>query len=86
MQSQSSCRSGQSTRSSVLEVELHQERLARQRDKDEALQKIHELNQTLIAMTQQGHYLNEQARTNESAWELGLACGGEIAVYLEQVS
>ena len=24
--------------------------------------------------------------SNESAWELGLACGGEIAVYLEQVS
>tara|TARA_B110000438_G_C15717879_1_gene608367 strand:- start:490 stop:822 length:333 start_codon:yes stop_codon:yes gene_type:complete len=24
--------------------------------------------------------------SNESAWELGLACGGEIAVYLEQVN
>jgi len=24
--------------------------------------------------------------SNESAWEVGLACGGEIAVYLEQVS
>jgi len=24
--------------------------------------------------------------SNESAWELGLACGGEIAVYLEQIS
>jgi xanthine/CO dehydrogenase XdhC/CoxF family maturation factor len=23
--------------------------------------------------------------SNESAWEIGLACGGEIAVYLEQV-
>jgi xanthine/CO dehydrogenase XdhC/CoxF family maturation factor len=23
--------------------------------------------------------------SNESAWEVGLACGGEIAVYLEQV-
>jgi xanthine/CO dehydrogenase XdhC/CoxF family maturation factor len=22
--------------------------------------------------------------SNESAWEIGLACGGEIAVYLEQ--
>ncbi len=24
--------------------------------------------------------------SNESAWEIGLACGGEIAVYLEQLS
>jgi len=24
--------------------------------------------------------------SNESAWEIGLACGGEIAVYLEQIS
>ena len=24
--------------------------------------------------------------SNESAWELGLACGGEIAVYLEQIN
>ena len=24
--------------------------------------------------------------SNESAWEIGLACGGEIAVYLEQVN
>ena len=24
--------------------------------------------------------------SNESAWEVGLACGGEIAVYLEQIS
>ena len=24
--------------------------------------------------------------SNESAWEVGLACGGEIAVYLEQVN
>ena len=24
--------------------------------------------------------------SNESAWEVGLACGGEIAVYLEQLS
>ena len=24
--------------------------------------------------------------SNESAWEIGLACGGEIAVYLEQFS
>ena len=24
--------------------------------------------------------------SNESAWEVGLACGGEISVYLEQVS
>ena len=24
--------------------------------------------------------------SNESAWEVGLACGGEIVVYLEQVS
>ena len=23
--------------------------------------------------------------SNESAWEVGLACGGEIAIYLEQV-
>ena len=23
--------------------------------------------------------------SNESAWEVGLACGGEIAVYLEQI-
>ena len=23
--------------------------------------------------------------SNESAWELGLACGGEIAIFLEQV-
>ena len=23
--------------------------------------------------------------SNESAWELGLACGGEIVVYLEQI-
>jgi xanthine/CO dehydrogenase XdhC/CoxF family maturation factor len=24
--------------------------------------------------------------SNESAWEIGLACGGEIVVYLEQVN
>ena len=24
--------------------------------------------------------------SNESAWEVGLACGGEIAVYLEQIN
>tara|TARA_B100001996_G_scaffold41351_1_gene30097 strand:- start:303 stop:632 length:330 start_codon:yes stop_codon:yes gene_type:complete len=24
--------------------------------------------------------------SNESAWEVGLACGGEMAVYLEQIS
>ena len=24
--------------------------------------------------------------SNESAWEIGLACGGEIAVYIEQFS
>ena len=24
--------------------------------------------------------------SNESAWELGLACGGEIAIFLEQVN
>jgi xanthine/CO dehydrogenase XdhC/CoxF family maturation factor len=24
--------------------------------------------------------------SNESAWEVGLACGGEIAIYLEQVT
>ena len=24
--------------------------------------------------------------SNESAWKVGLACGGEIAVYLEQIS
>ena len=24
--------------------------------------------------------------SNESAWEVGLACGGEIAVYLDQVN
>ena len=24
--------------------------------------------------------------SNESAWEVGLACGGEIAIFLEQVS
>ena len=24
--------------------------------------------------------------SNENAWEVGLACGGEIAVYLEQVN
>ena len=24
--------------------------------------------------------------SNESAWEVGLACGGEITVYLEQIS
>ena len=24
--------------------------------------------------------------SNESAWEVGLACGGEIAVYLEEVN
>ena len=24
--------------------------------------------------------------SNESAWEVGLACGGEIAVYLEQLN
>lgn len=24
--------------------------------------------------------------SNESAWEVGLACGGEISVYLEQVN
>ena len=24
--------------------------------------------------------------SNENAWEVGLACGGEIAVYLEQIS
>jgi len=24
--------------------------------------------------------------SNESAWEVGLACGGEISVYLEQIS
>ena len=24
--------------------------------------------------------------SNESAWEVGLACGGDIAVYLEQVN
>ena len=24
--------------------------------------------------------------SNESAWEVGLACGGEIEVYLEQIS
>ena len=24
--------------------------------------------------------------SNESAWEIGLACGGEIAVYLEKIS
>ena len=24
--------------------------------------------------------------SNESAWEVGLACGGEIAVYLEQMN
>ncbi len=24
--------------------------------------------------------------SNESAWEVGLACGGEIAVYLEQIT
>ena len=24
--------------------------------------------------------------SNESAWEIGLACGGEIAVYLEQIN
>ena len=24
--------------------------------------------------------------SNESAWDVGLACGGEIAIYLEQIS
>ena len=24
--------------------------------------------------------------SNESAWEIGLACGGEISVYLEQIN
>ena len=24
--------------------------------------------------------------SNESAWEVGLACGGEIAVYLEHIN
>ena len=24
--------------------------------------------------------------SNESAWEVGLACGGEITVYLEQIN
>ena len=24
--------------------------------------------------------------SNESAWEIGLACGGEIAIFLEQIS
>ena len=24
--------------------------------------------------------------SNESAWEIGLACGGEIAIYLEQIN
>ena len=24
--------------------------------------------------------------SNESAWEVGLACGGEIAIFLEQIS
>ena len=24
--------------------------------------------------------------SNESAWELGLACGGEIAIFLEQIN
>ena len=24
--------------------------------------------------------------SNESAWEVGIACGGEIAVYLEQIN
>tara|TARA_B100000678_G_scaffold231353_1_gene199991 strand:- start:251 stop:580 length:330 start_codon:yes stop_codon:yes gene_type:complete len=24
--------------------------------------------------------------SNESAWEVGLACGGEIAIYLEQIN
>jgi xanthine/CO dehydrogenase XdhC/CoxF family maturation factor len=24
--------------------------------------------------------------SNESAWKVGLACGGEIAVYLEQIN
>ena len=24
--------------------------------------------------------------SNESAWEVGLACGGEIAIFLEQIN
>ena len=24
--------------------------------------------------------------SNESAWEIGLACGGEIAIFLEQIN
>jgi xanthine/CO dehydrogenase XdhC/CoxF family maturation factor len=24
--------------------------------------------------------------SNESAWEIGLACGGEIAIFLERIS
>jgi len=35
---------------------------------------------------QKTHKKIEFKVSNESAWEIGLACGGEIAIFLEQIN